>query len=111
MLRSDLWASAFVRRYNDLGHMCVVVRRGDSVAGQIFIDVDHLDGTHSLLVPAPASLLNENDADRRFVRQLSHVLATAVQERIDREARFDPDLWVIALDLRRGDPDVTIVTG
>ncbi|NMA99729.1 MAG: DUF1491 family protein, partial [Phyllobacteriaceae bacterium] len=44
-LRSDIWCMAFVRRHNDLGNMCVVARRGDPIAGQIFIEVDHLDGT------------------------------------------------------------------
>ena len=41
MFRSDLWTAAFVRRHNDLGHMCVVARRGDPIAGQIFIEIDH----------------------------------------------------------------------
>ena len=45
MLRTDLWTSAFVRRHNDLGHICVVARRGDPLAGQIFLEVDHLNGT------------------------------------------------------------------
>ena len=49
MLRSDLWVSAFVRRHNNLGHICVVSRRGDAVAGQIFIEIDHLNGQVSLL--------------------------------------------------------------
>ena len=44
MLRSDLWAAAFVRRHNDIGEICVVSRRGDAIAGQIFIEIDHLNG-------------------------------------------------------------------
>ena len=51
MLRTDLWAAAFVRRHNDLGHFCVVERRGDPIAGQLFIELDHLNGTKSLYVP------------------------------------------------------------
>src|SRR5690606_39927755 len=47
------WCMAFVRRHNDLGDMCVVVRRGDPIAGQVFIEVDHLDGTRPLYTPAP----------------------------------------------------------
>ena len=53
--RSDIWVSAFVRRHNDIGHICVVARRGDPVAGQIFLLVDHLNGTVSLFTPAPAA--------------------------------------------------------
>ena len=67
MLRTDLWVSAFVRRHNDLGEICVIVRRGDAIAGQIFIEVDHLNGHSSLLCPAPAASRRDNDADRIFV--------------------------------------------
>ena len=69
MLRSDLWASAFVRRHNNLGHICVVSRRGDAVAGQIFIEIDHLNGKVSLLTPAPSTARAEGDEDRLFVRR------------------------------------------
>ena len=66
MLRSDLWVAAFVRRHNDLGHICVIARKGDPAAGQIFIEIDHLDGTVSLFAPAPASSEDRLD-DRTFV--------------------------------------------
>ena len=109
MFRSDLWVSAFVRRHNDLGEICVVSRRGDPIAGQIFIEIDHLNGTVSLLTPAPSALRPEGDEDRLFSRQLAHATPDAVRARIEREARFDPDLWVISLEIRGDDPGVTIL--
>jgi len=87
MFRSDLWVAAFVRRHNDLGHMCVVARRGDPIAGQIFIEIDHLDGTVSLLTPAPATARGECDEDRLFVRRFEHAGAAAVAARIARGSR------------------------
>jgi len=109
MFRSDLWVSAFVRRHNDLGEICVVSRRGDPIAGQIFIEIDHLNGTISLLTPAPSLLRPEGEEDRLFSRQLVHATPDDVRNRIEREARFDPDLWVISLEIRGDDPGVTIV--
>ena len=106
-LRSDLWCAAFVRRYNDLGHFCVVERKGDAIAGQVFVAVDHLDGTCSLFTPTP-SVVAADSADRLFTRRLSRVERAKVSERIAREIDFDPDLWVLALDLR-GEPDLRIV--
>jgi hypothetical protein len=100
MLRTDLWASAFLRRHNDLGHLCVLRRRGDPIAGQVFIEVDHLDGTRSLYVPAPAMLSREGGVDRLFTRRFARASPEAVAARIAREADFDPDFWLIALDLR-----------
>ena len=106
-LRSDLWCGAFVRRHNDVGHICVVSRKGDPIAGQIWIEVDHLDGTASLFVPAPA--VARESVDLLFQRRFSRVEPLKVRERIEQEARFDPDLWVLSLDLRGDDPGIGVV--
>lgn len=111
MIRSDLWAAAFVRRHNDIGNICVVVRRGDPIAGQIFIEIDHLNGTGSLLTPAPSSARADGDEDRLFVLRFDHVEPPAIAERIAREADFDPDLWVLALEIRGDDAGVTLAKG
>lgn len=103
MLRSDLWCAVFVRRHNDLGHFCTVLRRGDAIAGQVFIEVDHLDGTVSLYTPAPAALLPEESADRLFQRRFDHAKPEEVRARVEREAAFDPDFWLLTLELRSGD--------
>lgn len=109
MLRTDLWAAAFVRRHNDLGHLCVVSRRGDPIAGQIFIELDHLNGTCSLFVPAPAASRTDDGEDRVFQVRFDHVEPQKVADRIAREADFDPDLWVIAVELRSGELGINIL--
>lgn len=110
MLRSDLWTSAFVRRHNDIGHMCVVSRRGDPIAGQIFIELDHLNGTSSLYVPAPSSAIeDERREERLFQLRYAAVEPDKVRDRIAREADFDPDLWVISLEMRGGDPGLDLI--
>lgn len=108
LLRSDIWVSAFIRRHNNLGNMCVVSRRGDPIAGQVFIEVDHLDGTLSLFTPAPMAS-RKDDASLVFQRRFSRVEPSKVRERIAREADFDPDLWVLSVDLRGDDPGIEIV--
>ncbi|WP_323014340.1 DUF1491 family protein [Devosia sp.] len=107
--RSDLWCSAFIRRHNDLGHICVVARKGDPIAGQIFIEIDHLDGTRSLFTPAPL-VSRRDDAGLVFQKRFARVEPEKVVERIAQEARFDPDLWVLSLDLRGDDPGIDIVS-
>lgn len=107
LIRSDLWASAFVRRHNDLGRVCVLVRRGDPLAGQIFVEVDHLNGTASLYVPAPA-VAREDAASRIFQLRFDRVEAAKVAERIAQELEFDPDLWIVTLELRSGDPGLEV---
>ena len=108
MFRTDLFVAAFVRRHNDIGHICVITRRGDPIAGQIFVSVDHLNGTESLYVPAPMSARLDNPEDRVFSLRLDKVEPLAVRERILREADFDPDLWVISLEMRGGEPGLEL---
>jgi len=108
-LRSDLWCGAFVRRHNDLGHFCVVARRGDPIAGQVFVEVDHLNGTVSLFTPAPFAAREDDTADRLFQRRFDHDEPAKVRERIAREIEFDPDLWVLSLELRQGDIGLLVV--
>ncbi len=108
-LRSDLWAAAFVRRHNDLGHICVVSRRGDPIAGQIFVELDHLNGTVSLFTPAPTAGREEADAGRKFQRRFDRVEPQKVAVRIAQEIDFDPDLWVLSLELRNGEPGLDVV--
>ena len=103
MFRTDLWVAAFVRRHNDIGHMCVVSRRGDPIAGQIFVEVDHLNGEVSLYTPAPATAVVENSEARVFQLRFDHVEPLKVRERILREQEFDPDLWVVSLEMRSGE--------
>ena len=107
-LRADIWCSAFVRRHNDLGHICVYARRGDPIAGQVFIEVDHLDGTRSLYTPAPMAS-REDDARLVFQCRFKRVEPGKVIDRIAREVDFDPDLWVISLDLRGDDVGIDVI--
>ena len=109
MFRSDLWTAAFVRRHNDIGHICVVSRKGDPIAGQIFIEIDHLNGTVTLLTPAPSTARAEGDEDRLFVKRFDHGEPGAVRDRVAREVDFDPDLWVLSLEMRGDDAGVTLV--
>ncbi len=105
-LRSDLWCAAFVRRHNDLGRFCVVSRRGDAVAGQIWIEVDHLDGTVSLFTPAPGAMIDEKTADRVFQKRFERTDPLTVRDRISREVEFDQDLWVLSIDSREDPPGI-----
>jgi hypothetical protein len=99
---------AFVRRHNDLGHMCVVARKGDPIAGQVYIEIDHLDGTRSLYTPAPV-ISRGDSAGLVFQARFVRVEPETVRQRIARELDFDPDLWVISVDLRGDDLGIDVV--
>ena len=102
-LTSTMWVAAYVRRCHIEGAYAVVRRRGSSEAGAIFVVLDRLDGTQTLFVQAPQSLIQDDDTrDRLFVPVESINDGLAVSERLAREQKFDPDLWVVDVEDRQG---------
>ncbi|SDB31256.1 DUF1491 family protein [Bauldia litoralis] len=102
---SSLWVGAYVRRCQVEGAFAVVARRGAEEAGAILVIVDRLDGFSDLYAPAPQSLFDDaHPADRRFQRVAESAPADEIQQAIDRQTRFDPDVWIVAVEDREGRP-------
>jgi hypothetical protein len=102
-LTSTMWVAAYVRRCHIEGAYAVVRRRGSNEAGAIFVVLDRLDGTQTLFVQAPQSLIHDDDTrDRLFVPVENIDDGLAVTERLTREQKFDPDLWVVDVEDRQG---------
>ena len=98
--RSGAGKSTLIRCLNGLEHP-------DS--GQIFVEVDHLNGEVSLYAPAPAASRMEDQEERMFQRRFERVDPIKVRERLAREEDFDPDFWVITLEMRSGDLGLLVV--
>jgi hypothetical protein len=101
-LRSDFFVAAHLRRCAVEGIDAVLRRRGAAEAGAIFAKLDRLDGSASLFGPAPQALVEEGQGERLFTAVLTDVPAADVEERMRRELRFDPDLWLIEIEDRAG---------
>ena len=101
-IRSDFWVAAHLRRCAALGIAAVLRRRGAAEAGAIFVKVDRLDGMADLYGPAPQSLLDEGGGGRLFTALLTQVAPLEIEERMAREARFDPDYWFVEIEDRAG---------
>ncbi|MGV2980312.1 DUF1491 family protein [Camelimonas sp. ID_303_24] len=102
-LRSDFWASAYIRRCATEDVVAVLRRRGAAEAGAIFVKLDCLDGTARLFGPAPQSLMVDDDGERRFVEiPLPDNTPLAAEEKLRRELNFDADLWIVEVEDRAG---------
>lgn len=99
-LRTDFWVAAYLRRCGVEGVDAVLRRRGAAEAGAVFVKLDHLDGRASLFGPAPQSLVEDREGGRLFVPLLRGVPPYEVEDRMGREARFDPDYWLVEVDSR-----------
>lgn len=95
---SEFFVSALVRRVFSAGSFAAVERRGASEAGAVFIRQRFRDGLETLFGPAPQSLFGAGDDDRRFEVRAARREAGDCDAVIAREARFDPDLWVVELE-------------
>jgi hypothetical protein len=104
-LKSAIWVSAYIRRCQTEGVFAVLRRRGAEEAGSIFIKVNRLDGTADLYGPAPQTAFDdERPIDRAFTASVKEQPAAeaAIEERLTRELRFDPDLWIVEVEDRAG---------
>ncbi|HVZ13909.1 MAG TPA: DUF1491 family protein [Bauldia sp.] len=100
---SALWVGAYVRRCYAEGAPAAVMKRGAEEAGAIFVIADRLDGTGDLYAPAPQASFDEGEpGDRLFQMVAPAAPLPEINERLEREKRFDPDLWVVAVEDREG---------
>lgn len=103
-LRSDFWVAAYLRRCAGEGVVAVLRRRGAAEAGAVFVKVDRLDGSATLYAPAPQSAFEARGIERRFGRAHAHehMDAADVEQRLTKEIRFDPDVWIVEVEDRQG---------
>lgn len=96
---ADLWVSALLRRVFSAGGFAAVVKRGATEAGAVFVLVRDRFGETSLFAPAPQTSYDSAKPDERlFTPVASGEDMTAIEQRLEREKRFDPDIWVVEIE-------------
>lgn len=99
---TDLWVSALMRRVFSGGGFAAIAKRGASEAGAVFIIVRDRLGGATLFGPAPQTSYDTAKPDERyFVR---HALddEAALDARLEKEKRFDYDIWVVEIEPGQG---------
>jgi hypothetical protein len=99
-LKTQIWASALVRRAEVAGAFAAIVRRGDDDAGAVLVKVATLDGRARLYAPA------RNGEGERVWLDLSAgplgVDERAVDDHARKRAQTDPDVWIVEIEDRAG---------
>jgi hypothetical protein len=103
-LKSSIWVAAYLRRCQSEGIFGAVRRRGAEEAGAVFVKVAWLDGNAMLYVPAPQTVYDESRPIERLFMPISKepLPESSVEERLQKEIRFDPDAWIIEIEDRSG---------
>ena len=96
--------AAYLRRCQTDGVFGAVRRRGAEEAGAGFVKVATLDGKAMLYVPAPQTVYDDSRPIERYFMPISPeaLPEQAVEERIAKEIRFDPDAWIVETEDRAG---------
>jgi hypothetical protein len=96
---TDLWVSALMRRVFGGGGFAAVVKRGATEAGAVFVLARGRLGEVALFGPAPQTSYDSAKPDDRFFSPLAaDGDAAALEARLEREKKFDPDIWVVEIE-------------
>jgi hypothetical protein len=88
-----------VRRAGKDG-FAAVLRKGATEAGSIFIRVRHRSGLSDLYGPSPQTAYEtDQPQDRLFALLQASASDTDIDAKLERETRFDSDLWIVELEL------------
>lgn len=108
-LSTDFWVSAYLRQSEIAGDFSALVRRGAGQGGSVYIVINRLDGTSDLYAPAPQIYFENKGDERLFYCALEKTGTEEVNERIEKEVRFDRDLWVVERENRTGQHDLSVI--
>jgi len=103
-LKSNIWVAAYIRRCQVENIFAVVRRHGADDAGAIFVKLALPDGQAMLFTPAPQTAYDDSrPVERIFAATAPQPLPDqAVEERLSKEVRFDPDVWIVEIEDRAG---------
>ncbi len=98
LLATDVWASALIRRAELSGAFATVARKGDAQAGTVLVKaVNRRAGTARLYREAV-----RGEGESVWIRPVATEDERELDTYIEREARFDPDFWLIEIEDAEG---------
>jgi len=97
-LKSGFYVKALIRRAETAGAAAFVVRRGAEEAGAIFLKLARLDGTCTVL-----NQVRRGEGELVWARPLGEITDEArASQYLDKQIKFDPDLWIVEIEDREG---------
>ena len=98
LLPTDVWAGALIRRAELAGAFAMVLRKGDARAGTVLVKaIDRRDRTVRIYAEA-----FRGDGERVWMEPVSAADEAGIDAYVERQARIDPDLWLIEIDDAEG---------
>lgn len=111
-LTSAMWFAVFMRKETARGAFVTVVKSGAQQAGALFVIETLGAGLSNLYSPAPQVFFesaSNDDDDRMFERVLSGVEQSEIDAYLEKQSRFDPDLWIIETEAGKGSISLELI--
>lgn len=99
---TDFWVSALVKRVFSGGGFAAIVKRGSAEAGAVFVILRDRMGGAALFGPAPQTSYDTAKPDERYFTRYDIEDETALDARLEKEKRFDSDIWVVEIEPGQG---------
>jgi hypothetical protein len=88
LLSTDVWVGALIRRAELEGANAVVVKKGDARAGAVIVKAYDTANRSARLWTEATGQASEFESE--------------LDAYLDRQRRYDPDLWIIEIEDRQG---------
>lgn len=98
-LTSDFWVAALTRRVFSAGDFAAVLNKGAMEAGAVHILVRDRLGNVRLYRPAPQTSYDNAKPQDRLFSPAGEMEWDAIEKWLEKERRFDPDAWIVELEL------------
>lgn len=98
MLSTDVWASALIRRAEIDGAFAVVVHKGDPRGGAVLVKVVNRRAGECRLYAAAT----RGEGERIWMQPLASTAEADLDAYVDRQRRYDPDLWLVEIEDLQG---------
>jgi hypothetical protein len=97
-LKSGIFVRALIRRIEVEGAQAFVVKKGNEDAGAVFLRINRLDGTCTVL-----NQVRAGEGELVWARPLGETCGDAGADAyLEKQKKFDPDLWIVEIEDRLG---------
>ena len=97
-LKAGIFVRALIRRAEVAGAQAYVLRKGAEEAGAVYLKLSRLDGSCTVLNQVVAG-----EGERVWTRPLGEACDDArAQAYLDKQIKFDPDIWIVEIEDREG---------
>lgn len=98
LLSTDVWVSGLIRRAELAGAFATVVKKGDLRAGVVILKAYNTSSRTARLYSA----ITGSEGEPEWMQPVTSEFESELDAYIERQRRYDPDLWVVEIEDREG---------